>query len=55
MKIADLSRLIEILQLRQRRAENLFVSPAVAGTAKGATGRMIDKDGAWRRDLGHDV
>jgi hypothetical protein len=55
MKIADLSRFIEILQLRQRRSQNLFVSPAVAGTAEGATRRMIDKDGARRRDSGDDI
>lgn len=55
MKITDLSRFIEMLQLRQRCVENLFVLPAVAGTAKGTTHGMIDKDSARRRDSGHDV
>jgi hypothetical protein len=55
MKIADLFRCIKIRQLRQRRAENLSVLPAVAGMAEGATHRMINKDGARRRDSGHDV
>jgi hypothetical protein len=55
MKIADLSRFSEVRQFRESCFQNLFVSPVVAGTAKGATHRMIDKNGPWRRDLGHDV
>jgi hypothetical protein len=55
MKIADLSRFSEVRQFRQSRSQNLFVSPVVAGTAKRATDRMIDKNGPRRRDFGHDI
>ncbi|HXV82068.1 MAG TPA: hypothetical protein VEG60_19520, partial [Candidatus Binatia bacterium] len=55
MKIADCSRFREVGQFRQRGSQNLFVSLVVAGTSKRATHRMIDKDGARRRDFGHDI
>ena len=55
MKIADLSWCGEVWQLRDGGAENLLLSSTLLGTPKSSTHRMIDKNSARRRDMGHDV
>jgi hypothetical protein len=53
--LEDLSRLSEILQLRQCCGKDVFVPALLARTAEGATHRMVDKNGAWRWNSGQDI
>jgi len=53
--ITNLAGSSKVRKLGQRASQNDFVARAVVGRAEGAADGMIDKDGAWRRDLTHDV
>ncbi len=53
--VANFLGLGKIRQLRQHSHQDRLVASAIVGRAEGATDGMVNKYGAWRCDLAHDV